>query len=327
MFIAGRFIRIPSEQIVQSAQFLGQHVLMLAAVLLVFSVASAALFWRMLERHPNDFWDRINRLVQRFSSRIPIQSVIKRYPKISSFLFHRFVPAEYLGLHLTIGVIIISVTTFVFLQIADEVGEQEWLTTFDQAFSVAMHEYSSKAGIWVFEQVTQLGSAPTLGTIGFITAISLLLLRQWTLLAGWISALVGIGILDFVLKGIFQRVRPMLDHPWTTETGWSFPSGHAVGTVIVYGFLAYMLVLIARRTSQRVAIFTAWITIAAAVGLSRLYLGVHYFSDVLAGFVVALGWLAVCVTGCEIARHGRNNPAKATTPDHHGYDVSKKRSG
>jgi undecaprenyl-diphosphatase len=326
MFIAGRFINIPSGQIVRFAQFLGQHILVLTAILLVFLVILAALFWRAIERHADDFWDRINRLLQSLGSRAPIRSAIKRYPKIASFLFQRFVPGEYLGLHLTIGLIVISASAFVFLQIADEVGEQEWLTTFDQAFSIAMHEYSSKAGIWVFEQVTQLGAATTLGIIGVIATISLLLLRQWIFLAGWIIALLGIGILDSGLKGIFQRVRPNLDNPWITETGWSFPSGHALGTVIIYGFLAYMLVLIARRTSQRVVIVAAWIMLSAAVGLSRLYLGVHYFSDVVAGFVVALSWLAICVTGCEVARRGRNNPPATTSRERREYGVSKRHS-
>jgi membrane-associated phospholipid phosphatase len=319
-------LKSPPELIVQSAQFLGEHVIVLAATLLVFSVGFAALLWRTLDRHADDFWDGINKLVKRFSYRVPIQSVVKRYPKISSFLLDRFTPGEYLGLHLTIGVMIISVTTFVFLQIADEVGEQEWLTTFDQTFSIAMHQHSSQTGFWAFEGVTQLGSAAVLGIIGFIAAISLLLLRQWTLLAGWITALVGVGILDSGLKAIFQRVRPKLDNPWTTETGWSFPSGHAMGTVVVYGFLAYMLVLIVRRTSQRVAIVAACVILAISVGLSRLYLGVHYFSDVLAGFVLAFSWLAVCVTGCEIARHGRSNPPKVTTVEHPGHDVPEGRS-
>src|SRR5438132_1445577 len=158
MLIAS-LLKSRSELIVRSAQFLGEHVIVLAAALIVFSVLFVAFLWRTLERHADDFWDGISKLAKRFNSRVSIQSTVKRYPKISSFLLHRFAPGEYLGLHLTIGVIIISVTTFVFVQIADEVGEQEWLTTFDQGFSIAVHQHSSRVGFWAFEEVTQLGSA------------------------------------------------------------------------------------------------------------------------------------------------------------------------
>jgi membrane-associated phospholipid phosphatase len=63
-----------------------------------------------------------------------------------------------------------------------------------------------------------------------------------------------------------------------------------------------MLLLIARRTARRVVIIAAFVTIAIAIGFSRIYLGAHYFSDVLAGYVAAISWLAAWVTGCEIAR-------------------------
>jgi undecaprenyl-diphosphatase len=86
-----------------------------------------------------------------------------------------------------------------------------------------------------------------------------------------------------------------------------------MGTVVVYGFLAYMLLLIVRRISGRIGITAAFVAIAIAIGFSRIYLGVHYFSDVLAGYVAALGWLAVCVTSCEVARRRRNNPLDEPT--------------
>jgi membrane-associated phospholipid phosphatase len=295
------------DPVVQFAQFLGEHAIVLAVALLVCSIVFVAVLWRVFERHADDLWLAIDHLRKRCSSWAPVQSIIKRYPKVSLFLARRFAPGEYLGLHLTIGLVIILVTIYIFLQIADEVGEQEWLTTFDHTFSVAIHQHLSSVGFWAFAQITRLGSAPVLGVIGLSTAVALVLMRQWTLLAAWITAVIGVGVINSTLKAFFQRVRPELDNPWTTEPGWSFPSGHAMGSVVVYGFLAYMLVLMVKRSSQRFVIVASFAAITIAIGFSRLYLGVHYFSDVLAGYVVAFSWLAVCVTAYEIARQGQGS--------------------
>jgi membrane-associated phospholipid phosphatase len=309
--LIGSLLKSCPELIVQSAQFLGEHATALVAALLGFWILFAALLWRTLDRHADDFWYVIKILVTKFNSWAPTQFVTRRYPRISLFIVHRFSPERYLGLHLTLGLIFVSVTIFVFVQVAAEVGEREWLNTFDHIFSVALHTHSTRAGFLAFENVSQLGSAPVLAVIVFFGAVPLLLLRQWSLLAGWLTAVVGVGVLDSSLKGLFRRVGPRLHNPWVAEAGWSFPSGHAMGTVVVYGFLAYMLLLIVRRTSRRIVIIATFVTIAIAVGFSRIYLGAHYFSDVLAGYVAALSWLAVCVTSCETARRRRNNPLES----------------
>jgi len=301
----GSLLKSRPELILQSAQFLGEHAIALVAALLVFWILFAALLWRTVDRHADNFWYVIKILVKRLNSWPPVQLVTKRYPRISLFIAHRFSPSRYLGLHLTLGVIVVSVTIFVFMQVADEVGEREWLNAFDHIFSVALHAHSTRAGFLTFKNISQLGSAPVLAVIVFFGTIPLLLLRQWSLLAGWLTAVVGVGVLDSSLKGLFRRVGPRLHNPWVAEAGWSFPSGHTMGTVVVYGFLAYMLLLIVRGTSRRVVIIAAFVTIAIAIGFSRIYLGVHYFSDVLAGYLAALSWLAACVTGCEVARRRR----------------------
>jgi membrane-associated phospholipid phosphatase len=293
--------------IVQLAQFLGEHAIVLVAALLVFCILFAAILWLTLDRYADDFRDVIKILVKKLHSWPPTRFVTKRYARTSSFIVHRFSPGHYLGLHLTLGVVVVLVAIVVFTQLADEVEEQKSLDTFDHIFSVALHAHSTRARFLTFQNVSQLGSAPILALIVFLGAIPLLLLRQWLFLAGWLIALMGVGVSESFLKGLFRRVGPRLHNPWVAEAGWSFPSGHSMGTVVVYGFLTYMLLLILRRTWQRVVTIAAFVTISIAVGFSRIYLGVHYFSDVLAGYVAAFIWLAASVTGCEIARRRNNN--------------------
>jgi membrane-associated phospholipid phosphatase len=215
--------------------------------------------------------------------------------------------------HLTIGLAVMLVATFAFLGIAAQVGQQKWLNTFDQTFAVALHAHSSRRGFLVFESVTQLGSPVVLGIVLFAAAISLGLFRQWPLLAGLIVAVLGGLVLDSSLKHLFRRVGPRLDNPWIAEAGWSFPSGHAIASVVVYGFVAYTLLPVLQRPSQRVLVVAGFVTIAIAIGFSRIYIGAHYLSDVLAGYVVGVAWLTACVTACEVAGHSRNGPSGEPT--------------
>jgi undecaprenyl-diphosphatase len=245
-------------------------------------------------------------VVDRLGHWAPVQFVKKRYARLSSHFAPRFLPEGCLGLHLKIGLPVMLVATLTFLAIASQIGGQDWLNTFDHAFSVSLHAHSSRSGFVVFSRVSQLGSPAILGIVLIAAAISLRLFREWALLAGLITAVLSGLVSDFSLKHVFQRVGPRLHNPWIAEAGWSFPSGHAIASVVVYGFVAYMLLLVLKRQSQRVIVITGFVTMVIAIGFSRIYIGAHYFSDILAGYVVGVAWLTACVTGCELARNGRS---------------------
>jgi membrane-associated phospholipid phosphatase len=108
-------------------------------------------------------------------------------------------------------------------------------------------------------------------------------------------------LLNRTLKAIFERSRPLHDHGITAEGGWSFPSGHASGSMLIYGLLAYIVV---RHTPARwhIPVALTSIAIITFVGSSRVLLQVHYASDVLAGYAVAVAWLAICVAALEAVR-------------------------
>ena len=125
------------------------------------------------------------------------------------------------------------------------------------------------------------------------------------LLFGWVAALAGGALLDVALKLIFRRPRPTWDMPFLAEEGWSFPSGHAMGSLVAYGMLAYLLVLHPKSKGARLAILAITALLVLAIGFTRLYLGVHYFSDVIAGYAAGTVWLAVCISGLEVLRRKR----------------------
>jgi undecaprenyl-diphosphatase len=134
-------------------------------------------------------------------------------------------------------------------------------------------------------------------------------------LIGWGAAFAGGGVLILALKRIIQRPRPLYGAAFLHGESFSFPSGHAMGALIGYGMLAYVLVIVwAERRRAQVAVVAIAAVLVAAIGLSRLYLGVHYFSDVVAGFAAGTVWLAACVSGVEVARRQRLlAPARRST--------------
>jgi undecaprenyl-diphosphatase len=154
----------------------------------------------------------------------------------------------------------------------------------------------------VAKGVSLLGSPAVIAAWGLVVVLLLLARRKHLLLGGWVAALAGAGLLDVELKRVFHRARPVWDVPPLTAPGWSFPSGHAMGSLVAYGMLAYLLVRNAHSRGQRLGIVACAVVLVLLVGLSRMYLGVHSFSDVIGGYAAGVVWLAACITGLEVVR-------------------------
>jgi membrane-associated phospholipid phosphatase len=122
-------------------------------------------------------------------------------------------------------------------------------------------------------------------------------LAAWTLVTAW-----GSGLLDTVAKHLVGRARPVFDVPVARAPGQSFPSGHALGTVVGCGVLLLVLLPLVRSAIARRLCWAAAAAIVLAVGYARIGLGVHYVSDVLAGWVLGLGWLAATTAAFEAWR-------------------------
>ncbi|MFV0604053.1 phosphatase PAP2 family protein [Phascolarctobacterium faecium] len=125
--------------------------------------------------------------------------------------------------------------------------------------------------------------------------------RQKDRLYLYLVCLCGGGILNQVLKRIFERVRPDI-FPVIAESGYSFPSGHAMGAICFYGILAYFAGLGLRSKPLRWGLLAAAGIYILLIGLSRVYLGVHYPTDILAGYAAGATWLFFCITLHRIFR-------------------------
>lgn len=196
---------------------------------------------------------------------------------------------------------------FVFL--ADEIGEQAWLMHFDAATAAFFHQNGAPWLVHLFEAITFFGNASTLAVLGVLVALVLAGLRRWSLLLGWAAALIGDGPLNMFLKGVFRRLRPQLPEPWITEPGWSFPSGHAMGSLVAYGFLAYLITRVSPPDFPRRAAVAILAVLVLLIGFSRIYLGAHFVSDVLGGYAAAGVWLTFCIVATHHTQRAPGVPA------------------
>jgi undecaprenyl-diphosphatase len=127
-----------------------------------------------------------------------------------------------------------------------------------------------------------------------------MLKRRFDMAAGFTAAIAGGSLLNNILKTIIHRPRPISETTLVTVYGWSFPSGHAMTSMIFYGMIAYLLVRTVGSGRRKVFAMALAGFIVFMIGFSRIYLQVHYLSDVLAGYAGGLFWLSICITGMEV---------------------------
>ncbi|MGZ8288715.1 MAG: phosphatase PAP2 family protein [Telluria sp.] len=232
-------------------------------------------------------------------------------PRIQRFLAARFSPNEELGLHLTVGVALMVFAAWVFSGIAEEVMEAEEIVIFDEWLARWFRAHAAPGFTNAMFVISHWHN-----TVGMLTMTAALGMYFYLRKARyWLLALLftvpGGMLLNLGLKHVFQRARPTLDDPLLTLTTYSFPSGHTVAATLFYGLLAAYLLVLPGRWKTRLLIVLGACVMVGLVALSRMYLGVHYLSDVMAAVAEGCGWLAVCITGVATLR--RRRAARAAT--------------
>jgi len=163
------------------------------------------------------------------------------------------------------------------------------------------------AVVSVIKAVTWLGSGGVLWTLTGTAAVVLAIRRRWRLVIYLLVTGAGDLTLDPVLKALVGRLRPVVAHPIAHGTGDSFPSGHALGSIVCYGALFLVFLPVFRGAWQRV--FSVAIgALILAIGISRLLLGVHYISDVLGAWALGITWLGLTAFAFELSRQALGAP-------------------
>jgi membrane-associated phospholipid phosphatase len=232
----------------------------------------------------------------------PIARLITRYERQLAWLLRRFAPGQYRGMHLTVGLLAAVGCLWLFGGVTEDLLNNDPLVCFDETVAAILHDRSTPMLTAFFLVVTTLGSLETIGLLGLVVSVILGVRRQWLYLGTWLAALAGGFVLNQLLKELFARPRPYLEHPLVLEASYSFPSGHATMSLIFYGMLDYFCILALRTWRARTAVVFGAALLVLLIGFSRMYLGVHYFSDVVASFASGGIWLSALITGSETLR-------------------------
>lgn len=282
-------------EVERAARFLATHaVLLLGAGVVVAATSVAAIVWAV--HLAARFRPVAQRGIGALATRIQGPRFVRRLVGRAG----HWAPSAYLLLHLTLG-LMIAVAVTVFATLAEEALVRGELALFDVAFARALHDSRRPAWHRAFSVVSWFGTREALAVGSAAVAVVLLLRNQVLLAVGWGAAQGGGGLLNRALKETFERTRPEFADP-ALASSWSFPSGHAMGTFIFCGMMCYLLVRDIRSLARTAIIVTASASWCVVMAFSRLYLGVHYASDVIAGLLAGVAWVAVCVSAFEVLR-------------------------
>jgi membrane-associated phospholipid phosphatase len=225
--------------------------------------------------------------------------------RLLRYLAARLTPGETYGLHMTVGMVLMALAALVFGDIAADVMERDDITALDHTLAHWFHQHKHSAWTPFMLFITHWHQQTGIALMMALFACYLYRRRERYWLVTVLLAVPGGMLLNVLLKYSFQRARPVFEEPLVTLATYSFPSGHASGATLLYGVLAAWFVCTQARWRRKATAVLGALVMVALVALSRVYLGAHYLSDVLAAMVFGCGWLAVCITGMSTLRRSR----------------------
>ncbi|MDQ0270476.1 phosphatase PAP2 family protein [Cytobacillus purgationiresistens] len=186
---------------------------------------------------------------------------------------------------------IIGLSILLFMLIVRDFSRND-LAWFDWEVISFIQSYISSRMTGIVNVITFFGSVKWFVFAVLFLLILLVMAKKYALAVFVVFSSGAGGLFNWFLKWIFQRDRPVFQ-PLIEVTGFSFPSGHSMGSFVFYGSLAFVLIHFVKKIAWRILICTLLFLVIATIGVSRIYLGVHYPSDVLAGFLSGAVWLMV----------------------------------
>jgi membrane-associated phospholipid phosphatase len=232
------------------------------------------------------------------------------------FLAARFTSGAALGLALTVGFAAVAGLGAVFAVILDAVLEHDGISMVDDpTLSYAVHHRSAVVTA-VFRAFTWIGDPLPISAIALLGGLALAYAaRSRRPLVITAIAAIGVQALVFGIKVLVARPRPVPAYALDTAGGYSFPSGHATSSLVIFGVLAWLLAAQVGRTTARLAVWTLAALLVLGVGSSRVYLGVHHPTDVVAAWMLGTAWLVtVLVSVSTISRIRARVPPETPVP-------------
>lgn len=190
----------------------------------------------------------------------------------------------------------------VFVDLAEDVETADHITVVDLQWANWLHAHATPALTQLMLTVSTLHNMLSMSVLTILLAIFLKWRHERDWLLGLILVVPGGIALNTLFKFVFARARPHFIDPLVTLTSYSFPSGHVAGSTLFYGFVAALLISHTRSLARHIAAVIGALLMVTLVAASRMYLGAHFFSDVLAAFFESLAWLGLCLIGIHLSR-------------------------
>jgi membrane-associated phospholipid phosphatase len=220
---------------------------------------------------------------------------------------------------LLLGLLMSIVVVLLMAKIHEEIA-QPFLERVDRTLMQAIHAHATPALTRLALTLSFIGSPLALVPGIALAALILWLTRLRRDAVLLVVAISGAALIDTALKLHFRRIRPTVPWALVTEHSFSFPSGHSVGAVVLYGTVTYLIWSHLHDFAQRAAVIASALLMIAGIGTSRVYIGVHYPTDVAAGYLVGLLWLLTLIganqyLGREERKIGEPDPEPIATSE------------
>jgi membrane-associated phospholipid phosphatase len=224
---------------------------------------------------------------------------------INAFLAHRLDPKEITGLLLTVALGLLLAAGVVFGSVLEMVTSERGLYRWDSSVARWGAEHTTSTSTTVLKAVTQAGSTPGVFLLATVVAGVFVLRRRELRVAAFLAVVVvGQNLLANGTKVLVDRDRPDV-RPLVHATGLSFPSGHTTAAAATFAAVAFVIAR-RQRTGVQMALGGAAALATVAVATTRVLLGVHWLTDVIAGAALGLAWFVVCAIafGGRLLRFG-----------------------
>jgi membrane-associated phospholipid phosphatase len=228
----------------------------------------------------------------------------ERIERFKRILAKRLSTDTYVGLHLTVSFVVLAGAIWISSTLLDAILNNEALVRWDVAAAAWIHSKATPTGTALSRGISKIGSPTSMGVIAVIGGVAMLMRRRKTLLVAWVAAFAGGGMLEKILKTVVHRTRPLFNTTAPDEQSLSFPSGHSMMCLIGVGMLVYVAIVPGQfKGARRTVLIALAAMFVLLMGISRVYLGAHFPSDVVGGFAAGAGWIAICVGVRGIVKH------------------------
>ncbi|MFH1890992.1 MAG: phosphatase PAP2 family protein [Candidatus Kuenenbacteria bacterium] len=222
-----------------------------------------------------------------------VQKFTKRHKILLRFIQRRLNKNSFYGLPLTLFLFALLYALFLFGGITEDIINSDLVVLADTRVANLLLIFRNAGMTKFFLWVTLLGKWQIILIFTIVTALILYIWKKRVYIVPLFLSIIGSAIFTVIGKIVLHRARP--DAAVYIENSFSFPSGHAAMAIAFYGFLTYILISNAKQWHKKINIFFAGFILAMLIGFSRLYLGVHYVSDVWGGYLTGAIWLIIAI--------------------------------